>query len=219
VAITVTSVNDAPTGTNAIINVVEDGSRSFAAVDFGFADASDSPANAFNQVIITSLPLAGTLRLSGVAVTEGQAIAVANLGNLVYAPAANGNGAGYASFGFKVRDNGGTANGGVDTSVNANTITFNVTAVNDAPVITDTNLNLATVDPVTGNPAGAVGSLVSSFMGGVSDMDAGALRGMAITGIDTSQGGMGFSGLTAHNSRLPRIFNTEHCQCSDEANH
>ncbi len=54
-------------------------------------------------------------------------------GGLVFAPAANANGNGYASLSFKVQDNGGTANGGVDTSAVANTLTFNVTAVNDAP--------------------------------------------------------------------------------------
>ena len=38
----------------------------------------------------------------------------------------------------RVTDDGGTANGGVDTDPSANTITFNVTPVNDAPVITST---------------------------------------------------------------------------------
>src|SRR5262249_20205995 len=47
---------------------------------------------------------------------------------------ANGNGAGYASFDFQVQDNGGVANGGVDTDPTPNTITVNVTPVNDAPV-------------------------------------------------------------------------------------
>jgi hypothetical protein len=47
--------------------------------------------------------------LNGVAVTAGQVISVADLsaGKLVFTPAANANGAGYASFGFKVSD--GTA--------------------------------------------------------------------------------------------------------------
>ena len=35
-------------------------------------------------------------------------------GNLVFTPAANANGAAYASFTFQVQDDGGTANGGVD---------------------------------------------------------------------------------------------------------
>ena len=37
-----------------------------------------------------------------------------NGGKLMFTPAANANGAGYASFTFQVQDDGGTANGGVD---------------------------------------------------------------------------------------------------------
>ena len=55
----------------------------------------------------------------------------------MFTPAANGNGTGYASFTFQVQDDGGTANGGVDLDQSANTISINVTAVNDAPAGTD----------------------------------------------------------------------------------
>ena len=40
-------------------------------------------------------------------------------------------------FTFQVQDDGGTANGGVDLDQSANTITINVTSVNDAPAGTD----------------------------------------------------------------------------------
>ncbi|USN54802.1 MAG: hypothetical protein H6765_10145 [Candidatus Peribacteria bacterium] len=46
---------------------------------------------------------------------------------------ANANGTSYATFAFKVEDNGGTANGGVKLDPTANTMTIDVTAVNDAP--------------------------------------------------------------------------------------
>ena len=52
---------------------------------------------------------------------------------LTYAPAADANGADYATFTFKVPDDGGTANGGVDLDPSANTLTIDVTSVNDAP--------------------------------------------------------------------------------------
>ncbi len=136
VALTVNSVNDAPMGTSKAITLLEDGSRTLAAADFGFTDAADNPANSLSAVIITALPVLGTLTLGGSPVTLNQSIPAASLASLVYTPAPNGNGTGYATIGFKVVDNGGTANGGVDTSVNANTLTFNVTAVNDAPVNT-----------------------------------------------------------------------------------
>ena len=52
---------------------------------------------------------------------------------MVFTPATNGNGTGYASFTFQVQDDGGTANGGQDTDQTARTMTINVTWVNQAP--------------------------------------------------------------------------------------
>ncbi len=131
--VNVTNVNEAPTGTDKTITINEDASHTFAASDFGFSDPNDTPANTLSAIRITTLPAAGTLKLSSVNVTAGQEIATASIPNLVYAPAGDANGIGYASFTFQVRDNGGTANGGVDLDQSANSITFNVTAINDAP--------------------------------------------------------------------------------------
>jgi hypothetical protein len=135
VTLNVTSVNDAPSGTDKLITTLEDTSYTFTASDFGFTDPNDSPANALLAVKITTLPAAGTLLDNGVAVTPGQSVSAADIagGLLTFAPAANANGAGYANFTFQVQDNGGTANGGVDLDQSPNTITFNVTSVNDAP--------------------------------------------------------------------------------------
>ncbi|RZL01887.1 MAG: DUF4347 domain-containing protein, partial [Rubrivivax sp.] len=135
----VTAVNDAPVGTNKTVTTNEDTAYTFTAADFGFTDPSDSPANALSGVRITTLPATGSLRLNGVAVTAGQVISSANIasGLLKFTPAANANGAGNASFTFQVRDNGGTANGGVNQDVTPRTMTVNVTAVNDAPVGTN----------------------------------------------------------------------------------
>ena len=107
--------------------------------DFGFTDPNDTPANNLLAVKITTLPAAGTLTDNGVAVTAGQFIPVADItgGKLKFTPAANANGAAYASFTFQVQDDGGTANGGVDLDPSPKTITINVTAVNDAPAGTD----------------------------------------------------------------------------------
>jgi VCBS repeat-containing protein len=131
----VTSVNDAPSGADKLITTLEDTSYTFTASDFGFTDPNDSPANALLAVKITTLPAAGTLLDNGIAVTAGQSVSAADIagGLLTFAPAANANGAGYANFTFQVQDNGGTANGGIDLDASPNTITFNVTSVNDAP--------------------------------------------------------------------------------------
>ena len=131
---TIANINDAPEGTDKTITLLEDGSYTFSAADFGFKDLGDSTANAFHSVIITS-PATGTLMNSGVAVAPNTTITVtvANIPKLVYKPALNGNGNGYSSFSFKVKDNGGTSYGGKDVDETANFITFNVTPVNDAP--------------------------------------------------------------------------------------
>jgi Ca2+-binding RTX toxin-like protein len=82
-------------------------------------------------VIVSSLPTIGQLTLNGAAVTAGQAIAVAalNAGQLRYAaptfttsPTTPPN---PATFTFQVQDNGGTANGGVNTDPTPNTLTIN----------------------------------------------------------------------------------------------
>ena len=87
---------------------------------------------------MTTLPAAGTVKLNGTAVTAGQYVSAADIGAglLAFHPAANGNGTPYTSFTFQVQDNGGTANGGTDLDASPNTLTFNVTAVNDTPSFT-----------------------------------------------------------------------------------
>ncbi|MFO1219881.1 MAG: immunoglobulin-like domain-containing protein [Burkholderiaceae bacterium] len=134
VAITVTPVNDAPSGADKTISLLEDSSYTFVRGDFGFADAAGE-GNNFMSVTVNPTA-AGTLTLNGVTVTGPTVVTVAQLdsGLLRFAPAANANGNGYTSFTFQVRDDGGTANGGVDTDPTPNTITFNVTAVNDPPL-------------------------------------------------------------------------------------
>jgi hypothetical protein len=162
-------------------------------------------------VKITTIPGAGSLTLSGVAVTAGQTVSVANInsGNLKFAPAGNANGAGYASFAFQVQDNGGTANGGVDLDQSANTMTVNVTAVNDAPVLLGANdMNTLDEDPVFNN-----GTLVSSLIAGMtSDADAGAVTGIAVIDIQTGHGNWKYSidGGTSWHSLAPGALDASH---------
>src|SRR5262249_28278056 len=131
----VNSVNDAPSGADNTKTINEDTPYTLTTADFGFTDPNDSPANALFAVKITTLPTAGTLKDNNVAVTAGQFIPVADItGNkLGFKPAAKANGTPYETFTFQVQENGGTANGGTDTDQSANTITFNVNSVNDAP--------------------------------------------------------------------------------------
>jgi len=135
VSVGVTCVNDAPAGTDKAVSTAENTDYVFSAADFGFTDLVDSPANAFLAVRITTLPTAGTLKLSNVAVTAGQSIPVAGIPNLTFTPATNGNGSPYTAFGFRVQDDGGTANGGIDLDATQRTITVNVTGINNEPTL------------------------------------------------------------------------------------
>ncbi|MDI1229517.1 MAG: cadherin-like domain-containing protein, partial [bacterium] len=137
IQIDVTRINDAPSGTDRTITTLEDIPHVFTASNFGLTDVLDSPANTLLSVTINTLPLNGSLTLNGVAVTAGQVISAADIaaGRLAFLSALNDNGASYASFDFQVQDNGGTANGGVDFDATPNTITIDVTAVDDPPVV------------------------------------------------------------------------------------
>jgi len=120
--------NTAPTGADSTHTLAEDASYTVAVADLGFADADAGQTLA--NVRIDSLPATGSLLLDGVAVTAGAVISAADVaaGKLVFVPVADGNGSPYASFGFSVQDSAGA----FDTA--PNTLTLNVTPVNDAPV-------------------------------------------------------------------------------------
>src|SRR5690349_12690934 len=142
VSITVNSVNDAPAGTDAptgtdrAANLNEDTLYTVKASDFGFTDPNDEPfPNNFLAVHVTSVPSNGALTYDGnpVAVNDVIPVSGINANKLVFTPDPNEYGANYAQLGFKVQDDGGTALGGQDTDQSANTLTFDVNSVNDAP--------------------------------------------------------------------------------------
>ncbi len=130
--------NNAPAGADNTITTDEDAGYTFSAADFGFSDPNEIVPDAFQTVRLTTLPTNGTLTLDGADVDAGDYVSAADiaLGQLVFTPLANASGSPYTSFTFQVQDNGGTANGGQDTDQSPNTITFNVTPVNDPPVAT-----------------------------------------------------------------------------------
>ncbi|MFS2036053.1 calcium-binding protein [Polaromonas sp. CT11-55] len=125
-------LNVAPTGANKTLTFNEDGSYAITATDLGFSDAN--PGDSLSAVRIDSLPGAGSLRLDGINVTTAQVVSAADLaaGRLVFSPAANANGNNYASLTFSVKDQFGAFD------ISPNTLSFNVTPVNDAPTGTAT---------------------------------------------------------------------------------
>ncbi|MBB3454353.1 T1SS-143 domain-containing protein [Rhizobium sp. BK313] len=127
--IRVDGVNHAPTTADGSVSTGEHAAYYFSSKDFAFSDSID--VNTLKSVTITSLPTDGTLYLGGTAVTVGQHIAASALSTLHFTPSSGFAGATEtANFGFTVQDNGGTANGGVDTSA-AHTMTVTVTAADD----------------------------------------------------------------------------------------
>ena len=165
----VTAVNDAPTSANETVETDEDTDYTFSSANFDFIDTAD--AGSLSSVKIVTLPATGkgTLTLSGTAITSGdlpKTVTTAQIGTLKYAPPANENGAALASFTFRVND-------GTDDSVATNTVTVNVTAVNDAamgqPGITGT---------------ARVGRVLTATVGTIADPD--GLPDPFLTGANTS---------------------------------
>jgi hypothetical protein len=140
ITVTVNSVNDEPVGANQDSNATEGVVYTFSALDFSenMTDPNDNPANAFNGVKITTLPgaAAGTIKLNGVAISAGDVITKTQLDNnqLTFTPA-SGSGATNPTFTFQVRDDGTTANGGVEFDQSANTYTIHIAQADAAPVL------------------------------------------------------------------------------------
>ncbi|WP_440618263.1 VCBS domain-containing protein [Candidatus Pelagibacter sp. HIMB1493] len=129
--ITVTGVNDVPTASNKTVTTNEDTAYVFSASDFGYTDADDD--DALVSIKITTLEDAGALQYyngsTWVDVTLNQVITATDIAanKLRFNPAADENGSSYTTFNFTVSD-------GDSDSATPNTITVNVTPVNDAPV-------------------------------------------------------------------------------------
>ena len=142
--INVAPVNDPPSGVSFQRTTLEDVTAAFAANDFTLNDVNDNPHNNLAAVQIVTLPAAasGTLFLDVGAtnpgpVSSGQFIGAADLAFLRFTPAANANSTTttpLATFTFKVQDDGGTANSGINLDPIAKTASIYVTPVNDAPV-------------------------------------------------------------------------------------
>ena len=164
VTITVTPVNDAPAGTDTTV-ATERGYRLHLHGRQLRLHAMGTRSTPMSAMRIDTLPAAGTLTLNGAAVAANDLIAVADIngGLLQFTPAANASGAPYTTFTFSVRDQANA----FDPA--PNTMTVNVSAVNDAPVNTvpaSINVTEDVASPITG---------IS-----ITDVDAGG-AGMQIT--------------------------------------
>ena len=211
-----TVINDAPLGVDHSITINEDTVRTLAVADFSF---TDTEGNALLEVKIVDLPTHGTIYYDAdgaganapVAITAGQTFSAADLnaGKLTYVPGQDDNGAGYATFTYQVRDNGGTAHGGFDTDPVPNTITVNVTPVNDPATITGTDtgavvesgLNPANT-PFPGTPT-ATGTLT------VTDVDAGDNELVPVTAGTAGANGYGTFQVAANGTWTYTLDNSD----------
>ncbi|MFI3138116.1 MAG: DUF4347 domain-containing protein, partial [Methylococcaceae bacterium] len=154
--IKVTSVNDAPLGTDKIQPLlINSAGYTVTTTDFGFTDPVDSSANKLSNVIITAIPATtdGVYVLNGkpiLGVARPLTISIADISSnkLTFVPERGKSGVSIGALSFKVQDNGGTLNGGVDTATAANSLSFTIAALPvasiavSAPVAEDGAANL-----------------------------------------------------------------------------
>ena len=161
--VTVNGDNDLPVLQNITKTINEDTPYTFQATDFTskFSDADGDPL--VNVKIIT-LPAQGTLKLNDVAVTENQLIPAVDLVKLVFTPALNWD-EGSTSFQWNASD-------GSALAAAPALVTFTVTAVNDAPVITDV--------PKTGQEGVNVLFTLADFTTNFPDVDGDTLNKIRI---------------------------------------
>ncbi len=192
VAITVDPVNDAPAAGDIVVGGLEDQPVVVTWGPSAFSDSNDSPDDGADYVTITSLPANGALYYDSdnngtfetqLGVNDTVAWSEALAGRVVFLGSADWNGS--TSFTYTVTDNGGTEQGGVNTSANA-TITLTLQAVNDSP------MSSGVPDPTPQNQGfGFFGYDISSFFwdvdGPALTFELGTLtyiNGLILTGID-----------------------------------
>jgi hypothetical protein len=177
VSVSIDAVNDAPSflkGTNQVV-VEDSGPQNIPA----WATAlSSGPANEAGQT------LGFILSNDNTALFAAQPEINVN-GDLSYTPSPNVNGS--AMVTVRVSDNGGTANGGVDTST-PQSFTITVNALNDAPTFISA-ATLPAVEEDTINPDGEIiNNLLSASF---SDQDNDAFAGIAVSSDASSSGDEG----------------------------
>ncbi|MFY2821494.1 VCBS domain-containing protein, partial [Achromobacter xylosoxidans] len=176
ITVDVIGTNDAPVAADNATSVDAGSSHTFTAAEFNFNDGAEG--NQLDSVIITRLPTDGTLTLNGQAVSVNTVVSAADIaaGKLVYTPSASGQD---TSFGFQVRDDGGTANGGKDTSGDYNF------AIKTNNMITgeNTGSGTGTNPPISGGSGDDI--IVGDKGGTVTNVEPGKNYNIALV-VDTS---------------------------------
>lgn len=208
-SISVTSINDAPTLTNgALVTLTatdEDtiSSATTANTILGSAGWTDVDNSALKGIAVTGKTGNGTWQYStdGTtwanfgSVTSSNALLITSTTQIRYVP--DGKNGETATFSFVAWDqtsgtastytsasyaNAGSGGGSSAYSSQSASASINVTSINDAPTITNgATVVLTGTNEDTTSSAASVNSILTSAS--IADVDTGALRGMAITGV------------------------------------
>ena len=209
VTFTVIGTNDAPVLTSfnpTLTTITEDQTTNGGQTVSSFVGSSisDVDSGAVQGIAITGLTATngtwqyssngGTTWTAIGAVSTGSALLLSSSDLIRFVP--DGNNSGTDTITYLAWDQtSGTAGTKVDASATGGTTAFStasdsahltVTSVNDAPVLTSFNPTLTTIteDQTTNG-----GQTVSSFVGSsISDVDSGAVQGIAITGLTATNG-------------------------------
>jgi len=161
VTITLTDVNNAPTLSNQQLSVLQDTNLSFSFQDFN-ASFNDRDGDRLEQIIITSLPTYGSLKLSDTNLTS-DTLSASQINLLTYVP--NVGYIGYDSWNYKALSNTLESNvAQVNIEVEASLQITNLQNVYIPYDINDTRINIKSVDSGDFNNDGKM-----DFVSGSSD--------------------------------------------------
>ena len=192
-SLTVTAQNDSPSGANSAVTINEDAALTLTTAHLGFTDVD---GDALQGVRFGVAPTGGTLYYDADGVGGAAPVAVTtfptttylvadlNSGKLTFVPTANANGTGAASINFTVVDNGGTTGAGQNADLTPNTLTINVTALNDAPEGTDRSAEVAIDATYTFTAAD-----FSTGMTDANDSPANGFSGVRVTTLPAGSAG------------------------------
>ncbi|HEY7811060.1 MAG TPA: Ig-like domain-containing protein, partial [Allosphingosinicella sp.] len=194
-SLTVTAQNDSPAGANSTATINEDAALTLTAAHLGFTDVD---GDALQGVRFGVAPTGGTLYYDADGVGTGNAavavttfptttysVADLNAGKLTFVPTANANGTGAASINFTVVDNGGTTGAGQNADLTPNTLTINITSLNDAPEGANRSGEVASDAVYT-----FTGADFSTGMTDASDTPAHSFGGVRITTLPAANAGI-----------------------------
>lgn len=208
--ITVTALNDAPVlaaATPSLTTLNEDATSNGGQTIASFLGSSvtDADTSAQQGIAISSLSSGngtweysvngGSSWIAVGTVAGNSALLLRDTDYIRFKP--DGSNGTSASFSYKAWDRAtGTQGNKVDTTISggttafstaANTASITVTSVNDAPVLSGAALTLS---GITEKNTGNAGQTVASFLGAtMSDVDTGAVQGIAITGLTVAGSG------------------------------